>query len=555
MEDSSLTVNVEVEPRVAEVSEGLAPQVPRFMAQDGGAILQAMAQEGWEINPVDAARGLYEILLPSVRYEVAGSTVSIPAPRFLATVRDSSRRSGEYVERLSGDLVLQNGKDIITVELGFPFRTTFSISCAGWTRCLIGSEGGSISVANVIRLGLKAPGVPGLNSILQYFVKNYGTESTLEVAQALAREAETLPDESPAEQLSKAFGQASSTASRAIGDASSSVVEAARKGMDELKLIGDPTSGAAAPGEEEDALPAPAPAAAADAGTPLAALPAWFGPPEKRVVAGLPTDLRALPPPSVPGMEQANLVVKVDIEPRLAEPETRCAGVTRLMEQSGGIILSTMAREGWDVKAKDPDAGLYELSLPSVDYSLPGGSVSIPSPRFETTVQDLFRRVDDGLTERLLGDLVLVNGEGLITVKLGFPFNTTLSLSAAGYTRCLVAWEADRISVSTYIEVGLRLPSVPGLEQLMRFFVRTYGDESTSQVAVSLARGADDLPPQPEALTDWLVKQWQTLLEDARQGEAGLLEQWTEQVDALFAPVAPRAAGQAAKKQPGAGKT
>jgi hypothetical protein len=245
-------------------------------------------------------------------------------------------------------------------------------------------------------------------------------------------------------------------------------------------------------------------------------------------------------------LEQANLVVRVDIEPRLAEPETSSAGVTRLMEQSGGIILSTMAREGWDVKAKDPDAGLYELSLPSVDYSLPGGSVSIPSPRFETTVQDLFRRVDDGLTERLLGDLVLVNGEGLITVKLGFPFSTTLSLSAAGYTRCLVGWEADRISVSTYIEVGLRLPSVPGLEQLMRFFVRTYGAESTSQVADSLARGADDLPPQPEALTDWLVQQWQTLLEA------------TEKLGSALGPVPvasdPEPRPKAARERPDGGK-
>lgn len=36
--------------------------------------------------------------------------------------------------------------------------------------------------------------------------------------------------------------------------------------------------------------------------------------------------------------------------------------------------------------------------------------------------------------------------------------------------------------------------------------------------------------------------------QDARQGEAGLLEQWRERVDALFAPAAPRAAGQDAAK-------
>jgi hypothetical protein len=214
-------------------------------------------------------------------------------------------------------------------------------------------------------------------------------------------------------------------------------------------------------------------------------------------------------------MEGANLTVRVDVDGKISQAiQTGSDGVSRLMDQSGGIILSTMATDGWVVKSVDSDKGLYEVSLPSVDYSLPGGAVSIPSPRFSTTVKDLFRRVDGGdLTERLVGDLVLVNGEDIISVRLGFPFNTKLSLSAAGFCRCLVAWEADRIVVSTYIEVGLQVPGVPGLEQLLRYFVRTYGAESTAQVAASLASGADLLPLQPEALAKWLQQQWRSLLE------------------------------------------
>merc|ERR1740123_1172104 len=123
------------------------------MAQSGGKILATMAKEGWYVTSLDTSKNLYELSLPPVHYEFAGAVVSIPPSRFLATLRDTFTKTGSYQERLQGDMVLQNGENIVKVELGFPFYKTFRISAAGWTRARVGWEGDSISISNSIEIG------------------------------------------------------------------------------------------------------------------------------------------------------------------------------------------------------------------------------------------------------------------------------------------------------------------------------------------------------------------------------------------------------------------
>jgi len=163
------------------------------MSRTGGDILATMAQDGWEVTPVDIAKGIFELALPSVRYEVPGGTVvSIPAPRFLTTVYDSYQRTDDMDERLIGDLVLTNGKDILKVEVGFPFYKSFSVSAAGWARSRVGSKDGLVSISNFVEIGMQVPKFPGLTPIMQFFVRSYGNDSTQQCAQGLAKGADNL---------------------------------------------------------------------------------------------------------------------------------------------------------------------------------------------------------------------------------------------------------------------------------------------------------------------------------------------------------------------------
>lgn len=193
MEDANLIVRVDIEPKKQKVSKG-AKAIENLMSKSDREVLEAMAQEGWEVEVVDESKGLYMLSLPPVLYEVMGTSVSIPAPRFLTKLRDSRGRTSKFKERLEGDLVLQNGEGIFTLQLGFPFRTKLCISAAGWTRAKVGFEGDEILSSNFVEVGIQLPKVPGLTNIMEYFVKNYGTQSTQECTDALARAAERLPE-------------------------------------------------------------------------------------------------------------------------------------------------------------------------------------------------------------------------------------------------------------------------------------------------------------------------------------------------------------------------
>eukprot|EP00930_Biecheleria_cincta_P089358 TRINITY_DN78644_c0_g1_i1.p1 TRINITY_DN78644_c0_g1~~TRINITY_DN78644_c0_g1_i1.p1 ORF type:complete len:378 (+),score=69.37 TRINITY_DN78644_c0_g1_i1:57-1190(+) len=191
--EANLVVKVATEPGVVPVSP--AGKVNELMEEASHEILRKMGRDGWEVRLLDSASGAcgvegdFEILLPAVDVEMPMATVSIPAPRFAAHVRDAypSGVSGDYQERLQADLVLQNGEDILTVELRFPFRGKFSISAAGWARARVGRQGDSVRVAADVELGLHVPKVPGLTPVLQHFVKNYANASAFDCATALSK--------------------------------------------------------------------------------------------------------------------------------------------------------------------------------------------------------------------------------------------------------------------------------------------------------------------------------------------------------------------------------
>jgi len=182
MAKANLVVNVETVPGKAQT-----PHADAKMQQSDQQVLENLCGDGWSCSPIDAEKGLFQITLPAVRYELPMGVVSIPAPLFHAQARGSEVQSGDYSERLVADIVLQNGDKMLCVELGFPFNSKFTISAAGWARCRVGQEPGSVICKASVEMGLQVPKVPGLTSILQFFVKSYANKSAHDCAVSLSK--------------------------------------------------------------------------------------------------------------------------------------------------------------------------------------------------------------------------------------------------------------------------------------------------------------------------------------------------------------------------------
>lgn len=198
-----------------------------------------------------------------------------------------------------------------------------------------------------------------------------------------------------------------------------------------------------------------------------------------------------VPLPDAPGMDKANLVVHVMAERATVTPPTSGAvGTALLLEQSGGDILAMMAQDGWDIAPMDAEGSYFEVLMPAVRFAMPGAVVRIPRPRLISTVHDTRRSIGGGLFERMQGDLVLQNGEGLLTLEL---FSRKLSVSAAGWTRSSIGREGDGIYIFNEVEVGLRVPKVPGIASLLQLFVKSYARHSTRVATAALAKAADNL--------------------------------------------------------------
>ncbi|CAE7572262.1 CPK16 [Symbiodinium natans] len=421
-----------------------------------------------------------------------GSTISIPAPKFLTQLRNLRGQvtSGAYEGRLEGDLVLQNGEGIFTLQLGFPFRSTLTISAAGWTRAQISWKGDEIVATNYVEVGIKLPKVPGLSNIMEFFVKSYGTQSTQDCTDALARAAEVArPPETPLQIVEEKVKEFFTP----LTEPEAEETEAAER----------------EPQTDEDDIPVEA-----ELAQPLQT-EAEPAPPEEQ-----PPSYEELPPPVAPGMEEANLVVTVKIDPKKRRVEGLGAeGAANLMAGSDRQILEAMAQEGWEVEVVDESRNLYMLSLPPVLYEVMGSTISIPAPRFLTTLRNTSGR-DGGkgsYKDRIEGDLVLQNGENIFTLQLGFPFRSTLTISAAGWTRATVGWDGDKILSSNYVEVGIKLPKVPGLTNIMEYFVKSYGTQSTQDCTDALARAAADARP-PESPLQSIEEKMKELLNPLTDG-------------------------------------
>lgn len=505
MEAATLIVRVDIEANKSKaVAADAAQGVAALMAKSGGQILESMGQEGWKVVEIDAKAGLYDLSLPAVRYEMAGGVITIPAPLFRATIFDTFRRDGDAMERLQGDLVLQNGKDIFTLELGFPFRTSFKISAAGWTRARVGWEQDAISASNYVEVGIQLPRIPGLSPLLEYFVKNYGTESTMQCAVALSKGADRLPR--PLQEAAKQEEEENKDESQewwAI--ARDSALSLGTSGGQALGALRLPFSEE----ERDDSPPSPASSSTSPA-------------PKREEV--FVEELLQLPPPLVPGMDAANLMVQADIDPQKSPAKQGRKAVERLMRLDCGAVLSMLGSEGWTVQEIDKSQGIFELSLPAVRVDLPGAVVTIPRPCFRATMRNSYKRTGS-FTERLVGDLVLQNGKDILTLTLSLPFSPKFTISAAGWTRASIGWEDDEISVSNSVEVGLQAPGVPGLQSILQLFVRNYGEQATRECADCLARSADQLPQ--DALSEaqsWFAAGVEAVAENVGQGWEAVLE-------------------------------
>lgn len=188
MSETNLMVRLDSEPGVA-----VTQMAEEKMKRSDQEVLEDLCGEGWSVRPIDASKGSFEITLPAVRYPMPMGIVSIPSPLFHAQVRKSSKVSGSYHERLVADIVLQNGQKILCVELGFPFSSQFTISAAGWARCRVGREPGSVRCQALVEMGLHVPKVPGLTSILQFFVKSYANKSAKDCAVSLSKTGYKVP--------------------------------------------------------------------------------------------------------------------------------------------------------------------------------------------------------------------------------------------------------------------------------------------------------------------------------------------------------------------------
>jgi len=161
-----------------------------------------------------------------------------------------------------------------------------------------------------------------------------------------------------------------------------------------------------------------------------------------------------LPKPVVPGMEDCNLVVGVETEPKLAVPkETGSTGTARLMASSHEVILGRMAQDGWTVTLLDKEKSLFEIKMPAVKYDVPVGTVQIPQPTFTAIVRDSLVTFEDG-KERLVGDLILSNGDDIITVDI--KWFGTFKVSAFGYARCRVGQDGDSVRLQCDVVAELK---------------------------------------------------------------------------------------------------
>mmetsp|Transcript_47960 Transcript_47960/g.111915 ORF Transcript_47960/g.111915 Transcript_47960/m.111915 type:complete len:407 (-) Transcript_47960:283-1503(-) len=149
-------------------------------------------QKEVEVTPSANVEGKYFVAVPSVSLDLPLAKVVSRAVTVEMTCQSTNRRMvRDFSERGHFDVVLADGKDICEIKLGFPFRTSHSISASAWGRTAIGWRGQSIQLQVEGDAGIRLLKVPGLRSVVEYFARHTLNEAVRDGATILAGAADS----------------------------------------------------------------------------------------------------------------------------------------------------------------------------------------------------------------------------------------------------------------------------------------------------------------------------------------------------------------------------
>mmetsp|Transcript_26395 Transcript_26395/g.48245 ORF Transcript_26395/g.48245 Transcript_26395/m.48245 type:complete len:418 (+) Transcript_26395:40-1293(+) len=148
-------------------------------------------QKEVEVTPMTDVAGKYVVAVPSVTLDLPLAKVVSRPVTVEMTCQSTNRTVRDFSERGHFDVVLADGKDICEIKLGFPFRTSHSISASAWGRTAIGWRGKSIQLQVEGDAGIRLLKVPGLRSVVEYFARHTLNEAVRDGAAILAGAADS----------------------------------------------------------------------------------------------------------------------------------------------------------------------------------------------------------------------------------------------------------------------------------------------------------------------------------------------------------------------------
>mmetsp|Transcript_31956 Transcript_31956/g.74838 ORF Transcript_31956/g.74838 Transcript_31956/m.74838 type:complete len:441 (+) Transcript_31956:107-1429(+) len=171
---------------VAGVDLLMSQSVPRIAELMLQGYFRKLFRKSVRVRPVDVRAGTYDVEVPSIRLNLPFATVTSRPVTVAMTCKDMRRTDGSLCERGYFDVVLEDGKDICCIQLGFPFQTSYFISAAAWGRTAIGWQGQSIQLQVEGDAGIRLLRVPGLRSVIEYFARVTLNEAVKDGARILA---------------------------------------------------------------------------------------------------------------------------------------------------------------------------------------------------------------------------------------------------------------------------------------------------------------------------------------------------------------------------------
>jgi len=198
IQDTNCQLKLQVTPQRARASQEQA--VEQFMTKPMQEIAPALLSEYYakifkadlKVREVDAGAGQYELTIPAVTLSLPLATIASRAVDVQLHCSNAPKKDGEYMERGHFDVILQDGKDICEVKLGFPFFTNYPISAAGWGRTSLGWEHEEVLTQLEGDCGIQLMQVPGLRSVMEYFARNTLREAMADNAAILAKSVDAV---------------------------------------------------------------------------------------------------------------------------------------------------------------------------------------------------------------------------------------------------------------------------------------------------------------------------------------------------------------------------